>query len=428
MKNTILKNVNVFDGKPESAILNNVDILIENGLIKKIGKNIEDKYAKVVDLSGKYVIPGLINLHSHIPGSGRITKKQVAKRTGLVSFVVNTHLGRAAGLKICEAHAKQNLYSGVTTVRLVGGIDNFDAILRDKINSGKAIGPRLIVANYAVGPVHSHMEGTVSVSAKTNEEAVAYVEKQIAKGADFIKLMITGGILDTKEKGHIGILKMPADMVKACCDYAHSKGLKVAAHVEGEEGMIVAIENGVDTIEHGSYADEEHLKMFHDRGGVIVLTLSPAIPLVKLSPGVTGYSEEVKYNSQVFMDKMVENALTCLKMGIPVGLGNDAGCPLVPHYDFWREPVYFHEYVPGITNEFAIYSATLGNAKILGLDQTIGSVEEGKEADMVVYDANPLDDLGVLKDPYVTIKHGRIYTKKASKYSSVEKRMSLLDC
>ena len=190
MKNTILKNVNVFDGKPESAILNNVDILIENGLIKKIGKDIEDKSAKVVDLSGKYVIPGLINLHSHIPGSGRITKKQVAKRTGLVSFVVNTHLGRAAGLKICEAHAKQNLYSGVTTVRLVGGIDNFDAILRDKINSGKAIGPRLIVANYAVGPVHSHMEGTVSVSAKTNEEAVAYVEKQIAKGADFINFVV----------------------------------------------------------------------------------------------------------------------------------------------------------------------------------------------------------------------------------------------
>ncbi len=427
MKNTILKNVNIFDGKAESAILNNVDVLIENGLITKIGKNIEDKSAKVVDLSGKYVIPGLINLHSHIPGSGRITKKQVAKRTGLVSFVVNNHLGRAVGLKICEAHAKQNLYSGVTTVRLVGGIDNFDAILRDKINAGKAIGPRLIVANYAVGPVHAHMEGTVTVSAKTNAEAISYVEKQIASGADFIKLMITGGILDTKERGHVGILKMPADMVKACCDYAHSKGLKVAAHVEGEEGMVVAIENGVDTIEHGSYADDEHLKMFHNRGGVLVLTLSPAIPLAKLSPAVTGYSEEVKYNSEVFMDKMVANVSSCLKMGIPVGLGNDAGCPLVPHYDFWREPMYFHQYVPGISNAFAIYSATLGNAKILGLDNIIGSIEVGKEADMVIYNTNPLDDLSALKTPFATIKHGRIYHKKIKKYSSVEKRIVLLD-
>ncbi|UKI50726.1 MAG: amidohydrolase family protein [Clostridium sp.] len=190
--------------------------------------------------------------------------------------------------------------------------------------------------------------------------------------------MITGGILDSKERGKIGLLKMPADMVKCLCDEAHKEGLRVAAHVEGSEGVKIAIENGVDTIEHGAPVDDSTLLMLKKENKAYVATFSPAIPLSFLDPISLGYSADVSYNSKVLLDGMVELTNKCLANKIIVGLGTDTGCPLVTHYDMWRELCYFKKYA-NVTNKYAIHTATLINAKIAGVSKETGSISIGKK-------------------------------------------------
>ena len=297
MEKLLLKNGNIYDGKLNSDLLMNYDILIEDGIITSIGQNITNKDAKIIDLKGSYVVPGLINLHVHLPASGKPSKKKVGDLKKLVAFISKYEITRKVGIKICQKNAEKELLSGVTTIRTVGGIDDFDARLRDLIKKHKYLGPRILASNYAIGVINGHMDGTVAKPARNNEEAIKMVEECKAQGADLIKLMITGGILDTKEKGVIGLLKMDPSMIKACTTKAHELGLKVAAHVEGEEGVKEAILNGVDTIEHGAKVSDELVDLFKNHGGAYVATFSPAMPLAMLDPKPLGYDDIVKYNT-----------------------------------------------------------------------------------------------------------------------------------
>ena len=313
------------------------------------------------------------------------------------------------------------MLSGVTTIRTVGGIDDFDARLRDLIKKNKYLGPRIIASNYAIGVVNGHMDGTVAKPARNNEEAIKMVEECKSQGADLIKLMITGGILDTKEKGVIGLLKMNPSMIKACTTKAHELGLKVAAHIEGSEGVKEGILNGVDTIEHGAKVSDELVDLFKNHGGAYVATFSPAIPLAMLDPKPLGYDDIVKYNTQVLLNGMIEFSEKCLKKGIQVGLGTDTGCPLVTHYDMWRELVYFTKCIKGISNKFALHTATLVNANIAGVSDITGSIEVNKSGDLLIVKENPLNDLSSLRNPQYVVFKGKVIKKKVKKYSRVEK-------
>lgn len=421
MKKILLKNVNIYDGKLDSDLLLNHDILIEDGIIKQIAKNIDCKKAKIINLNGCYVIPGLINLHVHLPASGKLSKTKVGDLKKLVAFISKYKLTQKIGIKICQKNAEKELLSGVTTIRAVGGISNFDSRLRDLINKGKVNGPRILSADSAIGVVNGHMDGTVSKAAKDIPEAVRMVEEHKKDGSDLIKLMITGGILDTKEKGVIGVLKMNPAMIKACTSKAHELGLKVAAHVEGEEGVKAAILNGVDTIEHGSRVSDELIKLFHEHKGAFVATFSPAIPLAILDVKEIGYDDIVSYNTQVLLEGMKEFTTKCLENDIKVGLGTDTGCPLVTHYDMWRELVYFTKCIKGISNKFAIHTATLINAEIAGVSNITGSVEVNKSADLLILKNNPLDDLSYLRNPQLVIHKGKINKKHVKKFKNVEK-------
>ncbi len=206
---------------------------------------------------------------------------------------------------MCHAYAMQGLLSGVTTVRAVGGLDNLDTRLRDRIHAGKLDGPRMLVANYAIGVPHGHMVGSVTHPAETVEDAVRMVDQLHGQNVDLIKLMITGGVMDAKVKGEPGRLMMQADMIKACCDRAHSYGLKVAAHVQSPEGVRTAVLNGVDSIEHGSTLSETELAAFHKSGAVLVCTLSPALPMAKFQRETLGITEAVQYNSNLVYNNMV---------------------------------------------------------------------------------------------------------------------------
>ena len=220
--------------------------------------------------------------------------------------------------------------------------------------------------------------------------------------------MITGGVLDAKEKGVPGELKMPPEMVKAVCDKAHEAGYTVAAHVESPEGVRVALENGVDSIEHGAKPDEHIIELFRERGAFLCTTISPALPYALFDRSVSNASEVEQYNGNVVFEGIIECAKAALENDIPVVLGNDVGCPWITQYDFWRELYYFHKFV-GVSNSFALYTATARSAELAGLGDVTGTIAKGKSADMIVTAENPLDDLRALRNVEKVIARGKFY-------------------
>ena len=332
-----------------------------------------------VDLGGKYLMPGLINLHVHLAGNGKPQKKQ-RDNEKLVRRLMGTGLSRAAAYRVVAGFARLEVMSGVTTIRTVGGLADFDTRLRDDIRAGRRVGPRILAANEGISVPGGHMAGSVAVAAHTIDEALAQLEKGRQQGVDLVKLMITGGVLDAKEKGVPGELKMPPEMVKVVCERAHEMGYTVAAHVESPEGVRVALENGVDSIEHGAKPDADILRLFRERGAFLCTTISPALPYALFDRSVSNASEVEQYNGNVVFEGIIDCAKAALEQDIPVVLGNDVGCPWITQYDFWRELYYFHKYV-GVSNAFALYTATGRSAQLAGIGQETGTLEPGKAAD-----------------------------------------------
>lgn len=376
-----------------------------------------------IDLAGGYVMPGLINLHVHLPASGKPTVKQKDNKK-LVRLMTSNALLRAVTFRVCAGYAKTELLSGVTTLRSVGGIQAVDSRLRDKILSGGAIGPRILAGNMAVSVPDGHMAGSLAYEATSPAEAASLVRKIAEDKPDLIKLMITGGVLDAKCKGEPGELKMSPDIVQAACDQAHALGLPVAAHVESPEGVRVALKGGVDTIEHGAAPDEEILNLFEQHHACHIATISPALPYAMFDRSVTGASETEQYNGKIVMDGIIACAKACLARGIPVGLGTDTGCPYITHYDMWREVYYFHKFC-GVSNAFALHTATLRNAQMVGLGGETGSLEPGKCADLIVTQQNPLDDLKALRHISLVMARGNLY--RAPRVKKIEKAEQELD-
>ena len=369
-----------------------------------------------VDLGGKYLMPGLINLHVHLAGNGKPQKKQ-RDNEKLVRRLMGTGISRAVAYHVVADFARLEVMSGVTTIRTVGGLGDFDTRLRDEIAAGARPGPRILAANEGISVPGGHMAGSVAVAAKDITEALAQVDRAKEQGVDLIKLMITGGVMDAKAKGVPGELKMPPEMVKAVCDRAHSLGYPVAAHVESTEGVRVALENGVDSIEHGAKLDERLIRLFRDRGACLCTTLSPALPYALFDRSVTHATEVEQFNGNVVFEGIIACAKAALENDIPVVLGNDVGCPWITQYDFWRELCYFRKYV-GVSNAFALHTATGRAAEVMGLGSVTGTVEVGKSADLIVTRGNPLADLRALRSVDMVVARGRRYDAPRVKYNA----------
>lgn len=369
-----------------------------------------------VDLGGKYLMPGLINLHVHLAGNGKPQKKQ-RDNEKLVRRLMGTGLSRAVAYHVVADFARLEVMSGVTTIRTVGGLGDFDTRLRDEIASGARVGPRILAANEGISVPGGHMAGSVAVAAEDIPQALRQVDRAREQGVDLIKLMITGGVMDAKAKGVPGELKMPPEMVKAVCDRAHSLGYPVAAHVESTEGVRVALENGVDSIEHGAKLDEHLIRLFRDRGACLCATLSPALPYALFDRSITNASEVEQFNGNVVFEGIIACAKAALANDIPVVLGNDVGCPWITQYDFWRELCYFRKYV-GVSNAFALHTATGRAAEVMGLGSVTGTIEVGKCADLIVTRGNPLTDLRALRSVDMVVARGRRYDAPRVKYNA----------
>lgn len=403
-----LKNAVILDGTKDMEPLRGHSVLVEGETIVGLAPaGSEPMGFEPVDLTGKYLMPGLFNMHVHLAGSGKPQKKQ-RDNEKLVKTIMGSGLTQAVAYSMVRGFARDELMSGVTTIRTMGGLGNFDSRLRDEIAAGRQAGPRILAANQGISVPGGHMAGSVAIAARSIDEALAHLEQSEREGVDLVKLMITGGVLDAKEKGVPGELKMAPEMVKAVCDRAHAAGYVVAAHVESPEGVRVALENGVDSIEHGAKPNDEILRLFRERGAFLCTTISPALPYALFDRSVSNASEVEQFNGNVVFEGIIECAKAALANNIPVVLGNDVGCPWITQYDFWRELYYFHKFV-GVSNAFALYTATSRSAELAGLGDVTGTVAAGKCADLIVTAENPLDDLRALRHVEQVMARGRLY-------------------
>ena len=422
-KRYALTNCVILDGSEHMEPQTGKAVCIDGEKIAEItdAQHIPAGY-ETVDLGGRYVLPGLINMHVHLPASGK-PKKKASDPKKLVKLITSCGLMNKIGVNMCEGYAKTELLSGVTTIRTVGGVADYDTRIRDLAAAGKILASRVLASNMAVSVPGGHMADSLAYEAHTAAEAAAFVEKIAGDKPDLIKLMITGGVLDAEVVGEPGALHMPPALVKAACDKAHSLGMLVAAHVESPEGVIVALQNGVDSIEHGAQPTQEMLDLFKARGAFQISTISPALPYALFDRSISHATYEQQENGKIVFDGIIALAKANLASGVPVGLGTDVGCPYITHYDMWRELNHFVKYC-GVTPAFALYSATKLNARLAGIGDVTGSVEADKQADLIVCTDDPLKSPSALRTLDMVVKGGyRIDKPQVKKMPEVEREL-----
>lgn len=417
----VFTHATVLDGTVDMEPRPNTTVVVnDEGRIAAIGaaeEIVPPANAQEIDIKGAYLAPGLVNLHVHLCGSGKPTSAGAAG--DLIDKVVGNPIGMWYLRRIIKKHAQQQLASGVTTVRSVGDPGFADVDVRDAINAGKYQGPRLLTSGVGVTVPGGHGAGLFAHIAKTPEQAREIVRDCFARKCDLVKLFITGGVFDADKEGEPGVLRMSPEIAAAAVDEAHKLGMATAAHIESAEGVRVGLEAGVDTIEHGADLTPELIALFKENGvgrkSSLTCTVSPALPFVELDPEKTHSTEIQKVNGNIVYKGIVHAAQAALEAGIPVGLGTDSACPYVTHYDMWREVVYF-ERIIGAPRKFALHTATLGNARILGLGDETGSIEAGKAADLIVLDENPLNNLEALRQVKMVMARGKLVSRLSVKH------------
>ncbi len=399
-------HASVLDGKAEMEVQPSMTVLVENDKIVSLKeKGGVPAGFEEIDLKGRYLMPGLINAHVHLPGTGKPTNSSEAN--DLAAKVDKSRLMQKVLSSIVKKNILTSLHAGITTIRSVSEVSYQDLANRDMINIDKYVGPRVLACGYGVTVHGGHGDGLMGIPCETPEECVKVVQDNAARGADWIKIFVTGGVFDAEVKGEPGVVRMPYELAKASCDEAHRLGIKVASHTESTEGVRIALKAGVDTIEHGAPMDEEIINLYKKNGSAVICTIIPALAIAKLPGEMTKMTEVNQYNAEVVMENIIESARQALTKDIPLGLGTDASCPYITHYALWREIYYFAKFC-GVSNAFALHTATLRNAQILGLSDITGSLEDGKCADMIVTEQNPLEDLTTLKDVSLVMARGHL--------------------
>ncbi|MGM9903015.1 hypothetical protein A5844_001703 [Enterococcus sp. 10A9_DIV0425] len=432
MKKIVLKNCRVLNFNQATPYL--ADIVIDrNGRIEKIieGRTKISGNYEVIDCHNHYVMPGLINAHSHLFASGKPFKGNLSPSLKNVGYrLLQTKLGHTALRMVMHKNAQTQLQSGITTIRSLGEFFYQDVQLRDTYLSKKKIGPTLQVAGFFLSITDGHGAPYLALESDSPWEGRQNVRKNLKQNVDWIKICVTGGVTDAVRIGEAGSLQFTEEEITAICEEAHKVGRMVSAHVESTEGVRIALRAGVDSIEHGSPMDEEIIELYKNnpksyRGyTTLVPTFQAAAPFALLEQEKTGVSTVTLENGKIVYEGMLESLHQAIEHGISIGSGNDASMSFVTHYDYWRELDHFVRY-GGMTTRQALEIGTIGNAKLLGIEEEYGSIEVGKMADLIVLSENPLKEMRALTSVEMVFKEGQLVKKKeVKKYPKIDQLLN----
>ncbi|MEC3021821.1 amidohydrolase family protein, partial [Bacillus cereus] len=242
-------------------------------------------------------------------------------------------------------------------------------------------------------------------------DGVKNVRKNVRQGVDLIKICVTGGVTDAKTIGEAGRIQLTEEEVLAICKEAHKIGMMVAAHVESTEGVRIALKGGVDTIEHGAQMDDEIISLYKQNPNALrgytslIPTFQAAYPYALLDRSKTNINDVLFENAKIVYEDMLISFQQAIENEISVGVGNDAAMAYVSHYDLWRELDHIIRF-GGITEEKAIHLVTKSNSEILGINKQVGTIDEGKRANLLVLPSNPIENIKNLSKPSMVIKNG----------------------
>jgi len=363
--------------------------------------------ATEIDLSSQTCLPGLIDTHTHL-----------SHETSPTGYTDVFHWNTADYAVRSTVYARRTLLAGFTTVRNLGDGVNEIASLRNAINAGILVGPRIYTAGRPIGSTGGHADptdgyrddlaadpGVMDGIINSPDEAIKAVREHYKKGDDVIKIMPSGGVLDQSSSGDNSQLTL--EEIKAIVSTAHDYNFTVAAHAHGAEAIRRAVIGGVDSIEHGTYMDDADMKLMKEHGTYYVPTII-AGDFVAQKAKIPGYYPPAVQAKAAAIGPLISNtAGKAYKAGVKIAFGTDAG--VYPHGDNAHE---FELMVQaGMPTMFVLQAATTHAADLLKHDKDIGSVAAGKFADLVAVPGNPVDDISLMKKVSFVMKEGIVYKR-----------------
>jgi len=413
-KSYVLKATRMFDGK-SSALATPAMVVVTDGQIVGVGTNAAvPAGAEVIDLGDATLLPGFIDAHTHLT---MMYSEDYARAAldGLRKPIPEMALD-------ASVNARVTLMAGFTTVRDVGSRDYLDAGLRNAINRGVVPGPRMLVAVHAIGATGGHCDETGyregAVGPETGpevgvvngaDEARRAVRLAHKYGATVIKTCATGGVLSLADA--VDTPQLTQAELDALVDEAHALKLKAAAHAHGNEGAKRAVLAGIDSIEHGSFLQDETLQLMKTKGTYYVPTLMAVQGLSEQIAKGVAIPPAIRVKADAAIASVHKTFSKAVAMGVKIGLGTDAA--VYPH---GRNAEEFHQMVDlGMKPIDALKAGTSNDADLLGLADKIGTLEAGKLADVVAVPGDPSQNIRQTEHVFFVMKEGKIYKNEPPK-------------
>ena len=394
----VLRAARVFDAKSDRAIAPGV-VVVEGNRIVAVGSDAATPGgARVIELPGTTLLPGLIDLHDHLTA--------VPENLGYKGLGVSLPRETLYG----AANARRTLEAGFTTVRNVGASGFSDVALRDAIESGDLPGPRMLVSGPPLGITGGHCDENLlpfefrhrsGGVADGPWEARAKVREVVKYGADLIKICASGGVLSHGDQP--GTPQYSPEEMKALIEEAHRLGRKVAAHAHGTQSIKEAILAGVDSVEHASLIDDEGIRLAKEHGTFLVMDIYNDDYILGMGDKVGMLPESIEKERKLGQAQR-DNFQKAVKAGVRVGFGTDGG--VYPHGDNAKQFAYMVKY--GMTPAQAIRAATSEAADLLGWKDRIGTLEAGKLADVIAVPGDPTADVKALESVSFVMKNGAV--------------------